>query len=77
VAVDFHNSIGNSIVIPSNAVFQSDDNSYVFLSVGNNKYIKRMIKTLNVEKDKTIVETGLNAGDKIIVAGGFYFLDEK
>jgi cobalt-zinc-cadmium efflux system membrane fusion protein len=58
-------------------VFQSDDNSYVFLSIGNNKYIKRKIKTLNVEKNKTIVEAGLNDGDKIIIEGGFYFLDEK
>jgi hypothetical protein len=32
---------------------------------------------LNVEKDKTIVEAGLNDGDKIIIEGGFYFLDEK
>ena len=77
VAVDFHNSIGNAIVIPSNAVFQSDDNSYVFLSIGNNRYIKRKIKTLNVEKNKTIVEAGLIDGDKIIIEGGFYFLDEK
>jgi len=77
VAVDFHNTIGNAIVIPSNAVFQSDDNSYVFLSIGNNRYIKRKIKTLNVEKNKTIVEAGLIDGDKIIIEGGFYFLDEK
>lgn len=77
VAVEFHNSIENSIVIPSKAIFQEGDNCFVFQSVGNNKYVKRKIKTLSVEKDKTIVEAGLNVGDRIIVEGGFYFLDEK
>jgi cobalt-zinc-cadmium efflux system membrane fusion protein len=77
VAVNFHNSINNSIIIPSKAIFQLDDNCFVFVSVGDNKYIKRKITTLSVEKDKTIVETGLNIGDKIIVEGGIYFLDEE
>jgi len=77
VDVNFNTSIKNSIVVPAKAVFQLDDHSFVLLSVGKNKYIKRKIKVMNVEKDKMLVKEGLNVDDKIIVDGGFYFLDEK
>jgi len=77
VTVNFHNFIDNSIVIPSKSVYQMENASYVFLNIGKNKFVKRKITTSTIEGDKTIVVTGLNAGDKIIAEGGFYFLDEN
>lgn len=76
-AVDFRNSIPGSIAIPSKSVFQMNDNSYVFLQIGENQFLKRTIKAFNIEKDRTIVEGGLEGGDKIVVEGGVYLLDEK
>jgi len=77
VTAKFAHNIKNSIVVPSKAVFQMDDASYVFIYIGKNKYLKRKIETLTEEKDSVIVKSGLKAGDEIIVNGGFYLLEEK
>ena len=77
VSAKFNHQLENALVIPSKAVFQMDDASYVFIQLAKNKYLKRKIEILNENKDSLIVKSGIQAGDKIIVSGGFYLLDEK
>lgn len=77
VTAKFIHSIENSIVVPSKAVFQMDDASYVFINIGKNKYLKQKIEILTEEKDSIVVKSGLKVGDEIIVNGGFYLLEEK
>jgi len=73
----FSHNIDHSIVIPSTAIFQMNDASYVFLHIGENKYLKKEIVTFSEDNDLVIVESGLNPGDQIIVNGGYYLLTEK
>ncbi len=77
VRVTFIHEIKNSPVIPLNAIFQKDDDSYVFLYLGKNKYLKRKIEILTENKDSIVVSSGLKEGDEILVNGGFYLLAEK
>lgn len=77
VTAIFSNYIHNAIVIPAKSVFQRDDESYVFVHVSDNKYIKRKIETLTSDRDSMIVKNGISAGEEIVVNGGFYMLEEK
>ncbi len=77
VTAKFTHNIENSIIVPSKAVFQMDDASYVFISIGENKYLKRKIETLTEDKDSAIVKSGLKSDDIIIINGGYYLLEEK
>jgi membrane fusion protein, heavy metal efflux system len=77
VTVNFRHIIENAIVVPSKAILQMDDASYVFIQIEKNKYLKQKIGTLTEDKDSAIVKSGLKADDEIIVNGGFYLLEEK
>lgn len=77
VTARFNHKIERAIVVPSKAIFQMDDASYVFIHIAANKYLKRKIVTITEDKDSVIVKSGLKAGDEIIVNGGFYLLDKK
>jgi len=73
----FNHNIEDAIVIPSTALFQRDDASYVFIHLNKNKYLKRKVETLTGDKESAIVKTGLKAGESIIVNGGFLLLEER
>lgn len=77
VTAIFNHTIDNSIVVSSKAVFQRDDASYVFLQMGNNKYLKKKIETLTEDKDCVIIKSGIAVGNIIIENGGFLLLEEK
>lgn len=76
VTSKFTYNISNTIVIPSKSVLQMDDASYVFVSIGKNKYLKQKIEVLTEEKNSVIVKSGLKQGDEIIVNGGFYLFKQ-
>lgn len=73
----FNHNVDNAIVIPSKAIFQRDDASYVFLQLQKNKYLKRKIEILTGNQDSVLVKSGLVPGEEIIVKGGFYLLEES
>lgn len=77
VTVKFTHNITNAMIIPSHAIFQMDDNSYVFIKTSTNKYLKRKVKILTENEDSIVVKSGLKKDDEIIVNGGFYLLSEK
>jgi membrane fusion protein, heavy metal efflux system len=77
VTVLFNHNIEDAIVIPSTAIFQMDDASYVFIHLDNNNFLRQKIETLSGDKDSVIVKTGLKAGDEIIINGGFYLLEAR
>jgi membrane fusion protein, heavy metal efflux system len=77
VSAIFRHSIDSALVIPSKAIFQHDDASFVFLHLGGSRYLKRRIEILTGDKDSVIVKTGLSSGDEIISYGGFYLLEER
>lgn len=66
-----------SVLIPAKAILQFNDNQFVFVNVGVNKYQIRKIETDGTYNDKVIVKSGLKKGESIISEGGIYLLDAK
>ncbi len=60
------------IVIPSSAVLQEENSTYVFVSVGKNKYLKQPVQTISTDGGKAVITAGLKPGDTIITQGAFY-----
>ena len=50
----------------------------IFGETNKKQHYKRVnVETAQSENGKTIVETGLVGGERVIVEGGFYLLDAK
>jgi cobalt-zinc-cadmium efflux system membrane fusion protein len=77
VTVDFINAPTSAILIPSKAVLQANDQSYVFVEAAPGKFIKRKIEEGGTENNKIVIKSGLNEGERIISEGGFYLLNAK
>ncbi|HTQ63411.1 MAG TPA: efflux RND transporter periplasmic adaptor subunit [Puia sp.] len=77
VTVNFVNAPTSAILIPSKAVMQANDESFVFAEVSQGKYLKRKIESAGSENDKIVIKSGLNDGDRIISEGGFYLLNAE
>jgi membrane fusion protein, heavy metal efflux system len=77
VTATFSHKIDGVVVVPSQAVFQKDDNSYVFLHTRKNEYLKKKIGIVAENTDSTVVKEGLEGEDEILVNGGFYLLSKN
>jgi membrane fusion protein, heavy metal efflux system len=77
VTVNFNVAPVNAILIPSKALLQMNDVSFVFIETSAGKYIKRKVETAGTQGEKIVIQSGLNNGDKIVSEGGFYLLDAK
>jgi cobalt-zinc-cadmium efflux system membrane fusion protein len=77
VTVNFINTPTLAILVPSKAVLQANDQSFVFAVTAPGKYVKRKIETGGTENNRIVIKSGLNNGDSIIAEGGFYLLDAR
>lgn len=77
VTVDFDNAPSQVVLIPTTAVLQMNDESFVFTEPAPGKYVKRKIETANTDHDQVVIKSGLKPGDRILTSGGFYLLDAK
>jgi cobalt-zinc-cadmium efflux system membrane fusion protein len=75
VTVSFSEPPDTEILIPSSAVLQMEESSFVFVSVGENKFLKRRIEIDGTENDHTILKSGINPSDKIVTKGGIFLLE--
>jgi cobalt-zinc-cadmium efflux system membrane fusion protein len=73
-SVHFMNVPVASILIPSNALLQKDESSYVLLQKGKGAYIRREVKATTANADELLVTEGLEAGDVIVAEGGIYIM---
>lgn len=63
------------IRIPTSAILQEEENSYVLVALGSNDFRKQPVQTGLTEEGKTVILSGLNPGDQIVATGAFYLLD--
>lgn len=77
VTVDFINAPTTAILIPSRAVLQSNDQSFVYVQVAPGRYLKRKIETSGSDNDRVIISAGLHPGDIIVSGGAFYLSNAK
>lgn len=77
VTITYSSDSENTMIIPTSALMQKDDQQYVWLKTGKNQFTKRNITTAEAS-DKTVkVTSGLQPGDVIMTTGGIYLLDVK
>jgi len=70
--VHFINTPRESIVIPSTALLQNEEQSYVFVQESTGKYSKRPVKAITANQHEILIVDGLKTGETIIVEGGIY-----
>jgi cobalt-zinc-cadmium efflux system membrane fusion protein len=75
--VEFTEKADNSILIPTSAVLQMEENSFVFVKTNSNSYLKRSIETSGTDHDRIILKSGLKPNEEIVTEGAFYLLDAK
>lgn len=73
--VKFTDAVMETILIPTTAILQEEDQVYVLLAIGGNKYLKRKVETSATDGNKSIITSGLQSGEKIVADGGFYLLN--
>lgn len=73
--VTFINSPKESIVIPSTALLQNEEESYVFVQEGKDSFAKRRVKAVMVNPLETLISEGLTAGETIVSEGGIYIMN--
>lgn len=75
VSVHFLSEQQNAIVVPSTAVFQGEENSYVYVCTDQkNVFEKRQVELggNNDDNSQICIKNGLKAGERIITVGGLY-----
>lgn len=72
VNVRFIDQPEDVILIPSRAVLQGEDDSFVFVKVGADQYKKKNVVIGGVSGDKTVILSGLEKGDEVVSEGGIY-----
>ncbi|MCL8000981.1 efflux RND transporter periplasmic adaptor subunit, partial [Brucella sp. 21LCYQ03] len=66
-----------SIIIPSKAIFQQEENQYVFVQIEKNKYQKRKVETADTTDSNVVILSGLENGEIIVNDGGIYLIKEQ
>lgn len=72
--VHFINAPKESIVIPSTALLQNEDESYVFVQESKGVFIRRPVEAITANLNEVLINTGLGTGDVIISEGGIYLM---
>lgn len=78
VSVKLKDSGKEMLVIPTKAIFQEKDDSFIFLQIGENQFKKQKIKSISTnDPNKTAILEGLKQSDQLIIDGGIYLLQAK
>jgi len=72
VTIRFYRELDNAIVIPSSALLQDEESSYIFMRIAPDLYLKKSIYAETIGERTVIVRSGLNEGDNIISEGAIY-----
>lgn len=75
VSVHILSEKNNVIVLPSTAIFQGDNGSYVFVCTDHNNIFERRNVILggsNDDNSKCSIQSGLVPGERVVVEGGVY-----
>lgn len=72
VTVHFMGANSNHITIADKSLLQDNDNSYVYVQVAPNTFVKRAVEAEIMKGGKAIITKGLSKGEMIISEGGYY-----
>jgi cobalt-zinc-cadmium efflux system membrane fusion protein len=67
----------DAILIPTTALYQMEEYSYVFLHKGNNKFLRRKVEINVTDSYRVLIKSGLKPDDEIVTEGGNLLMDIK
>jgi len=71
-SVSFEHKSANTIVVPSSTILQGENSSFLFIKVGNNRFVKKQVNTSTTNDKEVVVRSGLTPGDVVVTKGGVY-----
>lgn len=77
VNVHFKNEPEETLTVPTKAIYQVNDDQFVFVQIDKNKFVKKKVQTKDISKDKTEIKNGINAGENVVTEGGIYLLEAQ
>jgi len=77
VTVKFIDSPEKTILVPSKAVLQYNDKSFVFVQGKKGEFIRRFVETGVTVDNRIQILSGLKIGENIVSEGAFYLLEAK
>lgn len=75
VTASFTEPPDKEILISASSVLQMEGSSFVFISLGDNRFVRRMVEIAGTDNDHIILKSGLNPSDKIVTKGGIFLLE--
>jgi cobalt-zinc-cadmium efflux system membrane fusion protein len=86
-SVQFTGATRQVILVPDKAVLQDEDDRYVVVSEGGNKFRKAVVMAIpadqslnslkSSEDSMTVILAGISAEEQIVTDGAFYFIDAR
>lgn len=70
--VHFLDKPADCVIIPETALLQNENDSYVFVELGVDTFVRKVVETEGVKNGEAIITKGLEAGERIIDQGGYY-----
>ena len=68
--VHFLSSPTKAIILPSTAVMQEQDNTYVLVEIEKGTFVRRKVVVESIPMNQVHIVSGLNEGESVIVKGG-------
>lgn len=75
VTTQFSENTDGVILVPSCSLYQLEETSFVFVYLGDDKYVKRNVVVNGTDGERVIIKSGLKSGDEIVTEGGSLLLD--
>ena len=76
-SVKLTDTAANVVLIPTSAILQQEDHTYVLVALGNGHYLKREVTSSATEENKSVILSGLHEGEEVVTEGAFYLIDAR
>lgn len=70
--VHFYDKPEEYFAIPTTALLQGENNTYVMIESGDNTFVKRNVHVETIKDDKALIKEGLSVDDIILYEGAYY-----
>ena len=68
----FLSSPTKAIILPATAIMQEQDNDYVCVEIEKGKFVRRMVETETISKNRVRIISGVNEGESVVFEGSIY-----
>ncbi len=76
-SVTIESALGNQLLIPASAVFDTGERQYAFVQDGTGIFVPKKIELGAKSGDRVVVAKGLKAGEQVVVDGTFLLDSES